>query len=152
VGGAASEVFPKSLGQRKDWLIRHTGTTHLTCNILNVLRTSPEADECISIRDDENGVYTSYVHFGIKIRGCILGRLLSNAAGIIDFKIVNFSGKKIQSTYHFWDIAAGIHFNHRGLKVDRLHSIAGLQRKSCNPFAIFFQSAQALASRAEQGE
>jgi hypothetical protein len=65
---------------------------------------------------------------------------------------VNFSGKKMQSTYHFWDIAAGIHFNHRGLKVDRIRSLTGSLRIAHNPFLRFFQSAQARASRAEQGE
>lgn len=149
MGGTASEDSRTSLGQRKCWLIRHTGTTHLTCNTLNVLRTSPAADECISVRDDDTGVYTSYVHFDIKIRGCVLGRLLSNAAGIIDSRIAKFTGEKIQSTYHFWDIAAGIHFNHRGLKVDRSRSLAGSLRIAHTPFLRFFQSAQA---RAEQGK
>lgn len=102
--------------QRRGWLIRHSGSTHLTCDIFLKSEKSV-ADHCISIQDD-NGYYTTYVHLDEKVRTIDMKRMLSDAANIIAFKIVHFH-IQIQNSRHFWKLAAAIQQKHGSLKMER---------------------------------
>lgn len=105
---------------KTSWLIRHSGSTHLTCDIFRHGSVEPPiANECISIRDD-NGYYTTYVHMDEKIRTITLKRMLSTAANIIAFKIVHVN-KQPQNSRHFWKLAEGIQQKHSSLKMERIN-------------------------------
>ena len=109
----------QGISQRKFWLIRHSGATRLTIKHFNAHLGETLADECISFRDD-NGYYTTYVHLESKRRITLIKRIVSEAVGSIEYKIVKtpLGPKGIQSTRHFWKIAAAIHSNDYRLRIE----------------------------------
>jgi hypothetical protein len=106
-------------GQRRQWLLRHAGSTHLTCDMIRVSSLHASiADECVSVRDD-NGYYTTYIHTHEKVRVVVIKRILSGIADVLSFKVVHF-GKNIQGSRYFWKLATGIQTNHSSLRVESL--------------------------------
>jgi hypothetical protein len=115
--------------QKKQWLLRHAGSTHLTCDVIRVSNLhEPIADECISIRD-ENGYYTTYIHTHEKVRVITIKRILSDIAGVLSFKVVHF-GKNIQGSRYFWKLATGIQTKHSSLHMELLRMEGGSVFKS----------------------
>jgi len=116
--------------QKRQWLLRHAGSTHLTCNVIRVSNLhEPIADECISIRD-ENGYYTTYIHTHEKVRVITIKRILSEIADVLSFKVVHF-GKNIQGSRYFWKLATGIQSKHSSLHME------SLRMEGCSVFKSF---------------
>jgi len=125
------------LGQRRSWLMRHSGSTPLTISDFNTPRKTTVAEECISVRDDK-GYYTTYVHLDSKSRITLIKRVLSNVVGIINYKIVRVpgGGKGLESTRHFWKIAAAIHSKDSSLKIETTREFGMFGRSPFRQFIL----------------
>lgn len=112
--------------QRICWFVRHSGTVPLRCSMFKESDgASMLVDECISLRDENNGsCYTSYIHLLARRRPSCIKSILKFVAGVHKVKVITFRSYKVEHSRHFWAIASGIQRASSGLTIETTHPSA----------------------------
>jgi hypothetical protein len=104
-----------SHAQSHDWIIRHVGSSPLTCESLQ-----NRAKFCISIKEGDNGVYLTYVYLNTRSRANVLTDLLTRADCVTRFNVIRIPHHGMRHSRHFTKIAEAVKSNAPCLKIDVL--------------------------------
>ena len=130
--GAAADGENAAGVQRTNWLIRHTGSKRLTCNIF--FRPCDETaapslvDEIVSLKDDIGTTYTSFVYASRRIRATSLEKSLRCAVGVTGFKVTDLSKQTRLDSRHFQKLVDGVRFKHNNIKIDTVNQLTHFDR------------------------
>ncbi len=114
--GPPSLVQQQRGKQRAHWIIRHSGSKHLT----RVLFQFFPVDVIVSLKDDIGTTYTSYVHVADrnKCRATSFEHALISAECVAFFKIYDVAKSTMQLSCHYKKIAEGVKSVHKNLIIE----------------------------------
>ncbi len=104
-----------SHAQSHDWIIRHVGSSPLTCESLQ-----NRAKFCISVKEGDNAVYLTYVYLNTRSRANVLTDLLTRADCVTRFNVIRIPHHGMRHSRHFTKIAEAVKSNAPCLKIDVL--------------------------------
>ena len=112
---AASSVENDRRGlQRVRFLVRYTGTVHLTCSMFSA---HLPVVGCVSVKD-RLGDFTGYLYLHPRGRSSTLRKCLQSVDGINRFKIIDLTPCCLREMPRYWDIVLGMEQNKENVKFD----------------------------------
>ena len=117
----SSLVQQQQSNQRANWIIRHSGSKHLSRVLFK--RDGdivPFADIIVSLKDDIGTTYTSYVHVAApRYRATTMHKVLQRAGCVTFFRIYDVTKPMMQKNFpHFNKIAEGVKSVHKNLIIE----------------------------------
>jgi hypothetical protein len=115
--------------QRSRWLIRHTGSKRLTCNIFwRPRETVPLVDEIVSLKDDIGTTYTSFVYAGSRVRATSIEKVLRCTVGVSGFKVIEITNQMMIDSDHFQKLIEAVRSKDKNIKIDTLNQLTHFNR------------------------
>lgn len=128
-GDVVDAAYEGSGVQRSSWLIRHTGSKRLTCNIFwRPCETAPLVDEIVSLKDDIGTTYTSFVYAGIRVRATSIEKTLRCTVGVSGFKVIELTKQTMIDSDHFQKLIEGVRSKNKNIKIDTVNQLTHFNR------------------------
>ena len=104
--------------QSKIWMVRHAGSSHLTCASLINRKVDRRVEYCISVKDNDSDSYLTYLQVTSRCTIGFINGILTNADYVTYFTILSIPPTGMWTSRHFRVIAAAVNSNAPGLTVD----------------------------------